>query len=122
MERRKIVQPLVAPANSNQERETEVNVGSLFSIAGGSIARDLSLGPDHSLLLEHVAYLPTSFKLRLLDCFANWRNESSLTNEEAKELTTDLDEMADGDYGAWSDDCSDRESRARGERRMRGRD
>ena len=107
VERRKIAQPLVAPASSNQESEIEGNVESLFSIAGGSIARDLSLGADHSLLLEHVAYLPTTLKLRLLDCFANWRNESSLTNDGAKELLReDLDEMQDGDYGAWSDEDS----------------
>ena len=74
-------------------------------------------------MLEHLAYLPTSLKLRLLDCFADCMSEASLTNDGAKELLgTDLDEMADGDYGAWSDNCLDRESRARGRRRMRGRD
>jgi len=94
-------------------------VESLFSIAGGTIARDLSFGPDYSILLEHVAYLPTPLKFRLLDCFADWRNVSSLTNEGAKELLrTDLDEVDLGDDEEWcDDDSSDDGERVEGKRR-----
>ncbi|GAA5833315.1 hypothetical protein JCM5353_008532 [Sporobolomyces roseus] len=107
VERRKIVQPLVADANPLEGNACTVKVESLFSIAGGTIARDLSFGPDYSILLEHIAYLPTSLKIRLLDCFADWRNESSLTNEGAKELLrTDLDELDSRDDVEWCDDDS----------------
>jgi len=101
------VQPLVANSVLLEENASTAKVESLFSIAGGTIARDLSFGPDYSILLEHVAYLPTSLKIGLLDCFADWRNESSLTNEGAKELLrTDLDELDSGADEEWCDDVS----------------
>jgi len=118
VERRKIVQPLVADANPLEGNAPTVKAESLFSIAGGTIARDLAFGPDYSILLEHVAYLPTSLKIRLLDCFADWRNVSSLTNEGAKELLKiDLDEVDLGDDEEWCDDDSgDDDERVEGKR------
>ncbi|GAA5860532.1 hypothetical protein JCM1840_000288 [Sporobolomyces johnsonii] len=96
---------LVAPLLPSGERAADA-VPSLFDVAGGVVAADLARGSgevnEGSVLMEHVAYLPTHLKLRLLDVFADWRNDHPLTNEGARQLLrTDIDELeqegADGD-------------------------
>ncbi|GAA5896982.1 hypothetical protein JCM8208_006129 [Rhodotorula glutinis] len=84
-ERRKLAQPLAAPASSTPPRSV---VDSLFALAGGVLAADLSRArTGESLLAEHVAYLPNHVRVRLVnDVFADWRNPTPLTDEGAREL------------------------------------
>ncbi|GAA5878491.1 hypothetical protein JCM16303_002099 [Sporobolomyces ruberrimus] len=107
VERRRLVE-LLEPGGAKQAHP-ETSVDPLFDIAGGTIARDLARGQEESVLLEHVAYLPTHLKMRLLDVLADWKNPWSLTNSGAKELLrTDLDEMSEGDD--WEDSADLEES------------
>ncbi|GAA5905758.1 hypothetical protein JCM5296_005729 [Sporobolomyces johnsonii] len=103
---------LVAPLLPSGERAADA-VPSLFAVAGGVVAADLARGSgevnEGSVLMEHVAYLPTHLKLRLLDVFADWSNDYPLTNEGARQLLrTDVDELeqegADGTDGDNDDD------------------
>ncbi|GAA5907619.1 uncharacterized protein JCM6883_001835 [Sporobolomyces salmoneus] len=88
IERRKLAEPLVATAGRTREGGNEGGgVDSLFFISGQTLAQDLSVANDSSLLLEYVGFLPMHLKVRLLEeVFANWRNEVGLTNEGAREL------------------------------------
>ncbi|GAA5978259.1 hypothetical protein JCM11641_001151 [Rhodosporidiobolus odoratus] len=87
VERKKLATPL------QETSRVEEGPASLFSVAGGVVAIDLARGPEDSLLLEHVAYLPNHLRLRLLDVFADWRSAAPLTSEGAIELLrTDVNE------------------------------
>ncbi|GAA5918133.1 hypothetical protein JCM1841_005267 [Sporobolomyces salmonicolor] len=99
---------LVAPLLPSRERAAGA-VPSLFEGVGRVVAADLARGSGEvnqgSLLMEHVAYLPPHLKLRLLDVFADWKNDCPLTNEGARQLLrTDVDELEEGGDGTDGDD------------------
>lgn len=102
VERRTLAEPLVVDSSRSTSRGGGgSSVDSLFYLAGETLARDLALGSNDSLLLGHIAYLPAHIKMRLLDeVMANWRNEIGLTNSGAKELLrTDWEADDDRDEG-----------------------
>ncbi|GAA6015097.1 hypothetical protein JCM11491_001659 [Sporobolomyces phaffii] len=106
-ERSRLAVPLDAAQGGRARDSAAPRVDSLFTIAGHTLARDLAQGPGHSILLEHVAYLPTELKLRILDLIADSRNEFNLTGSGAKMLLrTDLDDREDAAdrNGEWNHD------------------
>ena len=110
VERKTIAEPLVqSVSGGGPTRKNTGGVKSLFSLAGQTFARDLAQGPSHSILLEHVAYLPTHLKIRLLnEVMADYECFWNLTNSGAKELLrTDVDGVDARDWEDLLDDDED---------------
>ncbi|GAA5959634.1 hypothetical protein JCM3765_007225 [Sporobolomyces pararoseus] len=107
LKRKNIVEPLVpSERGGGSTRANTGAVASLFNLAGQTLARDLGQGQSQSILLEHVAYLPTHLKIRLLnEVMADYESFWNLTNAGAKELLrTDVDEIDDR---GWEDSFED---------------
>ncbi|GAA5996324.1 hypothetical protein JCM5350_007232 [Sporobolomyces pararoseus] len=110
VERKTIAEPLVPPlSGGGPTRKNTGAVKSLFSLAGQTLSRDLAQGQSHSILLEHVAYLPTHLKIRLLnEVMADYECFWNLTNSGAKELLrTDVDGVDARDREDLLDDDED---------------
>lgn len=101
---------LAAPLPTTACSEPAPPVKGLFVAAGTVVAEDL--GGDNSLLADYIHYLPIHLRLRLLDVFADWRNELVLeddvlqlllpSEESHPDSQREGNEQADGTLGTAS--------------------
>ena len=74
-------QRIAAPLPTAAFAEPVPPVKGLFVAAGTVVAEDLARGGNDSLLSDYIHYLPMHLRLRLLEVFADWRNELVLEDD-----------------------------------------
>lgn len=72
---------VAAPLPTAALAEPAPPVKGLFVAAGTVVAEDLARGGNDSLLSDYIHYLPMHLRLRLLEVFADWRNELVLEDD-----------------------------------------
>ncbi|KWU41360.1 hypothetical protein RHOSPDRAFT_37122 [Rhodotorula sp. JG-1b] len=72
---------IAAPLPTAALAEPVPPVKGLFVAAGTVVAEDLARGGNDSLLADYIQYLPMHLRLRLLEVFADWRNELVLEDD-----------------------------------------
>lgn len=81
--RERIATPLLS---SSAAAEPSAQARGLFTAAGKVVAEDLARGGNDSVLGEYIDYLPLHLRLRLLDVFADWRNQLVLSDDALRTL------------------------------------
>lgn len=86
---------LAAPLPASAPAGPVPPVKGLFVAAGTVVAEDLARGGNDSLLADYIHYLPMHLRLRLLEVFADWRNELVLEDDVLQMLLPSEDSHPD---------------------------